>query len=72
MSDQERLLDTIEVEPTDDLLWLVFGDWLEENGDLLASEVRRAVEVGEWSRLRKELLRTFERRQEQRVGWESL
>ena len=43
MSDLDSFLNTIEANLGDDALWLVFADWLEEQGDPLAPSVRAGV-----------------------------
>jgi uncharacterized protein (TIGR02996 family) len=70
VSDLESFLASLEAEPADDALWLVFADWLEERGDPLASAVREAVEVNSWYRLREDLLQQLDRRTLRLVGSE--
>jgi uncharacterized protein (TIGR02996 family) len=70
VTDLESFLTALEAEPTDDTLWLVFADWLEERGDSTSSEVRKLVEAGGWARFRKGLLGTFPDDRAQRIGWE--
>ena len=48
MSDLDSFLTAIEADPADDMLWLVFADWLEEQGSPIAGLVRRAIERENW------------------------
>jgi uncharacterized protein (TIGR02996 family) len=48
VSDLETFLASIEADPADDLLWLVFADWLEEQGSPISGLVRRAIERENW------------------------
>jgi uncharacterized protein (TIGR02996 family) len=48
VSDINSFLAAIEAEPTDDALWLVFADWLEEHGEPSASDLRDNVEKRSW------------------------
>jgi len=43
VSDLDSFLNTIEANLGDDALWLVFADWLEEQGDALAPSIRTGV-----------------------------
>jgi uncharacterized protein (TIGR02996 family) len=57
MSDQEMFLRAIESNPTDDLAWIAYADWLEERGDSLYQTLRETLEAGTWIGCREELFR---------------
>jgi uncharacterized protein (TIGR02996 family) len=48
LSDLDSFLTAIEADPADDMLWLVFADWLEERGSPISGIIRRAIERKNW------------------------
>lgn len=58
MTDRETWLSTIRSNPSDWQAMLVFADWLEEEGDLLAAEQWRWIACID-TRWRHKVLRTW-------------
>jgi uncharacterized protein (TIGR02996 family) len=63
MSDHDAFLVALEANPGDDFAWLVYADWLEEQGKALCGTVRRTVEERSWGRWRFDLFVSVDRRQ---------
>ena len=61
VSDLDSFLNAIDADPTDDMLWRVFADWLEERGDPASGPIRQAVEQGDWDGCRDFLFLSLDR-----------
>src|SRR4051794_22045708 len=46
MTTEEALVRAISDAPEDELNWLAYADWLEEQGDLLGEMLRRRIRLG--------------------------
>jgi uncharacterized protein (TIGR02996 family) len=62
MTDHDAFLAALESNPGDDFAWLVYADWLEEQGEALCSTVRRTIEERSWGRWRFDLFVSVDRR----------
>jgi uncharacterized protein (TIGR02996 family) len=64
MTDHDAFLAALEANSGDDFAWLVYADWLEEQGEGLAGVLRGAIESGLWTHWtwRQDLFRPLDQR----------
>jgi uncharacterized protein (TIGR02996 family) len=72
MTDHDAFLAALETNPGDDLAWLVYADWLEEQGEALADVLRKAIRTRRWELCQRRLFRALDRRRRRLLACDCL